>query len=236
MTVAKPSDTGTSAAEWQRRAIIFLCALAVALSLAWHGNSCGHDFDFHIQSWLAVAKQWHHGMLYPRWIEAANYMAGEPRFVFYPPFSWMLGAILGVILPWAAAPIAFTLIVLTGCGFSMNKLARKWLPPNAATVAACAYILNPYALFVAYERTAYAELAAGIWLPLIILYALRSQPKSWHPERSAKGAQSKDPHLVPSSTEPRHPERSEAESKDLQFLHPQQMRVPQIPAWRSRPD
>ena len=74
---------------------------------------------------------------------------------------------------WPAAPIAFTLIVLTACGVSMNKLAREWLPPNAATVAACAYILNPYALFVAYERTAYAELAAGIWLPLIILYALR---------------------------------------------------------------
>jgi hypothetical protein len=46
--------------------------------------------------------------------------------------------------------------------------------PNAATVAACAYILNPYALFVAYERTAYGELAAGIWLPLIVLYTLRS--------------------------------------------------------------
>ena len=145
-------------------------------------------------------------------------MAGEPRFVFYPPFSWMLGAILGVILPWAAAPIAFTLIVLTGCGFSMNKLARKWLPPNAATVAACAYILNPYALFVAYERTAYAELAAGIWLPLIILYAL--QPDC-HPERSAKARSRRTGtiRLVPSSTESCHPERSTegAESKDLQF-------------------
>ncbi len=74
----------------------------------------------------------------------------------------------------------------------MNKLAREWLPPNAATVAACAYILNPYALFVAYERTAYAELAAGIWLPLIVLYALRNATKLRHPERSAVGAESKD--------------------------------------------
>ncbi len=160
--------------EWQRRAVIFLCALAVALSLAWHGNSCGHDFDFHIQSWLAVAHQWRHGVFYPHWIEAANYGAGEPRFVFYPPLSWMLGAILGIVVGWPAAPIAFTLIVLTACGASMNKLAREWLTPNAATLAACAYILNPYALFVAYERTAYGELAAGIWLPLIILYTLRT--------------------------------------------------------------
>ena len=181
MTVARPANAGVSTTEWQRRAVIFLCALAVALSLAWRGNSCGHDFDFHIQSWLAVAQQWRHGTLYPRWIEAANYGAGEPRFVFYPPLSWMLGAILGTLLPWSAAPIAFTLIVLTACGVTMNKLAREWLPPNAAIIAACAYILNPYTLFVAYERTAYGELAAGVWLPLIVLYALRCSTKAGAP-------------------------------------------------------
>ena len=173
MSVANP-NAGASNGEWPRRAVIFLCALAVALSLAWRGDSCGHDFDFHIQSWLGVAQQWRQGTLYPHWFEAGNYGAGEPRFVFYPPLSWMLGALLGIIFGWWAAPIAFTLAVLTACGVTMNKLAREWLSPNAATVAACVYILNPYALFVAYERTAYAELAAGIWLPLIILYALRT--------------------------------------------------------------
>ncbi len=178
--VAKPTVSGASATEWQRRAVIFLCALAVALALAIRGNSCGHDFDFHIPSWLAVSQQWHQGTFYPHWIEAANYGAGEPRFVFYPPLSWMLGAILGIVPGWPAAPIAFTLIVLTACGVSMNKLAREWLPPNAAALAACAYILNPYALFVAYERTAYSELAAGIWLPLIILYALRCADGTQH--------------------------------------------------------
>lgn len=183
MRLAKPSS-GVSTIEWLRRAVIFLCALIVALSLAWHGNSCGHDFDFHIQSWLAVAQQWRQGTLYPHWIEDANYGAGEPRFGFYPPLTWMLGAVLGTVLPWSAAPIAFTLIILTASGVSMNKLAREWLPPNTATIAACAYILNPYALFVAYERTAYGELAAGIWLPLIILYALRDQSELCHSDRS----------------------------------------------------
>jgi len=219
VTLAKPANAGASAIEWQRRALIFLCALAVALSLAWRGDSCGHDFDFHIQSWLAVAQQWHQGTFYQHWIEAANYGAGEPRFVFYPPLSWMLGALLGIIVGWSAAPIAFTLIVLTACGASMNKLAREWLTPNAATVAACAYILNPYALFVAYERTAYAELAAGIWLPLIILYAVHDPTKLCHPERSAEGTKSKDPHLVSTSIESSHPERSaeSAKSQKPQF-------------------
>jgi len=149
------------------------------LPLAIRGNSCGHDFDFHTQSWLAVAQQWRQGVIYPHWIDGANYGAGEPRLVFYPPFSWVLGALLGTILPWNVVPVAFTLIVMAACGFSMKKLAGEWLPINTATFAACAYILNPYALFVTYERTAYSELAAGIWLPLIVLYALRS-PQTTH--------------------------------------------------------
>jgi hypothetical protein len=190
MTPEKPSGPRDSMIEWQRGATIFVCALMVALSLALRGNSCGHDFDFHIQSWLAVAQQWPQGTLYPHWTEGANYGAGEPRFVFYPPLSWMLGTALGMVFGWFAPPIVFTVVVLTACGLSMNKLAREWLTPNAAAVAACAYILNPYALFVAYERTAYAELAAGIWLPLIIFYALRKQPGICHPERS--GAEWRD--------------------------------------------
>jgi hypothetical protein len=168
--------------EWRRKALILTCAFAVALSLAIRGNSCGHDFDFHIQSWMAVAQQWRHDVLYPHWIESANYGAGEPRFIFYPPISWMLGALLGMALPWSAAPVAFTFIVMTASGFTMNKLAREYLPPHTATIATCAYILNPYALFVAYERTAYGELAAAIWLPLIVLYATKTSP---HPAQNA---------------------------------------------------
>jgi hypothetical protein len=169
VTSARPA----SRQIWRWQAVIVLCAIVATLPLAIKGDTCGQDFDFHIQSWLAVAQDWHRGVPYPHWIEAANYGAGEPRLVFYPPFSWALGALLGIILPWAAAPIAFTLIVLAASGLSMYKLASEWLSPNAAAAAACAYILNPYAFFVADERTAYGELAAGIWLPLIVLYTLR---------------------------------------------------------------
>jgi len=183
--------------RWKWRAVIFVCAAVATLPLAIKGASCGQDFDFHLQSWLAVSQQWHHGVLYPHWIEGANYGAGEPRLVFYPPFSWMLGALLGLIVAWNFAPVAFTLIVLTAGGLSMNKLASRWLPPNAAAAAACAYILNPYCLFVAYERTAYGELAAGIWLPLIILYTLRS---TQHPHNPVTLCAAKDLQFPPTST------------------------------------
>ena len=157
--------------EWQRRAFILSCAAIMVLPLVFRGNSCGHDFDFHLESWMDVAQQWRAGLLYPHWAAGANYGAGEPRFVFYPPLSWMLGALLGTIFTWAAAPVALSLIAFAGCGASMYALAREWVSRDTAAVAACVYLANPYLLFVAYERTAYGELLAAIWLPLIFLFA-----------------------------------------------------------------
>ena len=34
---------------------------------------------------------------------------------------------------------------------------------------------NPYMLFTAYERTAYAELLAAAWIPLLLLAVLRER-------------------------------------------------------------
>lgn len=161
--------------QHRRRSLILACAAIAVLPLAWRGTSCGHDFDFHLQSWLEVTHHWREGVLYPHWDASANYGAGEPRFVFYPPISWLFGAILGVLLPWNWTPVAFTLIAFIGCGLSFFNMAREWIPEDAATVAACVYLLNPYLIFVAYERTAYGELLSAILLPLLVLYALREK-------------------------------------------------------------
>ena len=156
--------------------MILACAAIAVLPLAWRGTSCGHDFDFHLQSWLEVAHHWREGVLYPHWTASANYGAGEPRFVFYPPVSWLLGAILGILLPWSWTPVAFTLIAFIGCGLSFFSMAREWMPEDAATVGACVYLVNPYLMFVDYERTAYGELLSAILLPLLVLYGLREKP------------------------------------------------------------
>ena len=153
-----------------------LTALLITLPLILHGCSCGHDFDFHLQSWLDAAQQLRHGTLYPRWAFSAAYNAGEPRFVFYPPLSWMLGAVLTILFPITAAPVIYTWIALTIAGFAMHHLARQYTSPNAAILAAALYMANPYMLFNAFERTAYAELLAAAWIPLLLLAALRERP------------------------------------------------------------
>jgi hypothetical protein len=157
-------------------AALLLTTLAATALLLARGPSCGHDFDFHLVSWLEVARAWHSGLLYPHWATSANFGAGEPRFVFYPPGSWVLGAALGSIAGWHAAPWLFTAICLFCSGIAMRHFAETWLTPTMATAAACLYIANPYMLFVAYERTAYGELMAAALIPLLLCFAVRPLP------------------------------------------------------------
>ncbi len=58
----------------------------------------------------------------------------------------------------------------------MYLLAREWVSRESAVFAACLYTVNPYALFVVYERSAYGELLAASALPLVVLFALRRSP------------------------------------------------------------
>ncbi|MGB7549485.1 MAG: hypothetical protein WBM14_17245, partial [Terracidiphilus sp.] len=98
---------------WSRFAgpalILLAAAVAVAPQLV-RGNSCGHDFDFHLVSWLDALHGWSQGIVYPHWAPSANFGAGEPRFIFYPPISWMLGAAMGLVLPWRLVPLALTFL------------------------------------------------------------------------------------------------------------------------------
>lgn len=158
------------------RGLVLATAILFVLPLAWRGVSCGQDFDFHLQNWLELTRGWQAGVFYPRWTPSANYGAGEPRFVFYPPLSRYLGALLGAILPWSWTLPAFTLVALLGAAWAFSAMAAEWTGQANATLAASLYIANPYLLFVVYERGALAELLSAIWMPLLVLYGLRSKP------------------------------------------------------------
>jgi hypothetical protein len=162
----------------RQRGLALICAEAgiAALPLAWRGTSCGHDFDFHLESWMEVLREGRQGVVYPHWAASANYGVGEPRFVFYPPLSWMLGALLSLFMPWIRVPLVFTMVALAAVGASFFRMVREWMPEENAALAACLYVVNPYVLFVAYERAAYGELLAGAWMPLLVLCALRAEP------------------------------------------------------------
>jgi|HubBroStandDraft_6_1064221.scaffolds.fasta_scaffold90589_2 hypothetical protein len=147
--------------------------------MLFRGNASGHDFQFHLASWLDTAGQWREGILYPRWAEWANWGFGEPRFIFYPPGSWMIGAALGSVLPWAVVPGTFIWLALVAAGMSMWKLAREWIPAPQAIAAALLFEVNPYHLVIVYYRSDFAELLAGVLLPLMVWGALWTGQGHW---------------------------------------------------------
>jgi hypothetical protein len=152
--------------------LITACLLAIT-PFFWMGSPSGHDFEFHVYSWMEALGQWKLGIVYPRWAALAHFGYGEPRFIFYPPASWMLGAALGAALPWRAVAGAYCWLVLALAGASMFRLARMWLRAEDALFAAVFYALNPYHLLIVYWRSAYAELLAASLLPLVLLFLLR---------------------------------------------------------------
>jgi len=155
--------------------VVALTAFAVVAPMLHFGNASGHDFEFHVNSWTEVVGQWKHGVIYPRWAEWAQWGYGEARFVFYPPASWLLGALLGSVLPWKVVPGVYVWIALTLSGCSMFLLARRWLEPAHAIFATALYAANPYYIIIVYWRSAFAELLAGALLPLLMLYVLRAE-------------------------------------------------------------
>ncbi|HXO44107.1 MAG TPA: 6-pyruvoyl-tetrahydropterin synthase-related protein [Candidatus Cybelea sp.] len=156
-----------------------IAATAVIAPMLFRGNASGHDFQFHLASWLDTAGQWREGILYPRWAEWANWGFGEPRFVFYPPGSWMIGAALGSVLPWAVVPGTFIWLALVAAGMSMWKLAREWIPAPQAIAAALLFEVNPYHLVIVYYRSDFAELLAGVLLPLVVWGSLGTGRGHW---------------------------------------------------------
>src|SRR5580704_15233807 len=132
------------------QAVLCAAAFVAILPILLGSPSCGHDFDFHLLSWLEAANQFAH-FGYPHWAFTPAWNAGEPRFIFYPPLSWTLGGLLGLILPWNLVPAAFTWIALTLSGLTMHRVVSRYASPAAALLAATLYLANPYMLFTAYE-------------------------------------------------------------------------------------
>jgi hypothetical protein len=175
---------------WAPLLAIGSAAFAVEIPFFFLGTPSGHDVEFHLYSWLEVLAQWKHGIFYPRWAALAHFAYGEPRFIFYPPASWTLGAGLSALFPWTIASCIYIWIALVAAGVAMFILAQRSLDPQKfdrrdAIFVAVLYAVNPYHLVIVYWRSAFAELLASCLVPLLLLFVLKAvdgaKEERWSP-------------------------------------------------------
>src|SRR3984893_14397721 len=175
MTGSSEEISATNLNANAKRVWLFALVLSLATALAiispffWMGNASGHDFSFHVASWMDAATQWHDGILLPRWTDGANHGFGEPRFIFYPPISWMFGAVLGLVVPWIFVPAVFIVLTQTLAGMCSFALGRRLFLQRGALICAVCYAANPYALLIVYMRSDFAEQLALAFFPLLFL-------------------------------------------------------------------
>jgi hypothetical protein len=169
-----PESSSNPSLLWTPLFVIAAVAFAVEIPFFFLGTPNGHDIDFHLYSWLDVLGQWRHGILYPRWASQAHFGYGEPRFLFYPPASWMLGAALSAFIRFTHVLAVYIWVALSASGVTMFLAARRWFNRRDAIFAAALYAVNPYHLVIVYWRSAFAELLAACLIPLLLLFLLRA--------------------------------------------------------------
>jgi len=153
----------------RRFALIAALALVPVVPYVLLGYT-GQDLPFHVCSWLDLRDGWLAGHLGPGWSGAAKYGHGDPHLTLYPPVSYVLGALLTLVLPLRIAPAAFAWLALVLSGLAMHAASKPFVAERDRLPAAILYMLGPYTITTSLVRYAAAELLVQAWLPLIALY------------------------------------------------------------------
>lgn len=152
--------------------------VAFRLPLEWGFINWAHRYPLLLDHFTDAFR---HGILYPRWLPQLMAGNGYPTFVFYQPGMFFFSLPFSLLLPPVLACKLAVLAALVLGGAGALQLARQWLPPLPATVAALLFLLNPYIIAALYVRAAYSELFAIMLCPWVLHALLRIRINTFRP-------------------------------------------------------
>jgi hypothetical protein len=161
--------------------LLITAVLLLAPSLVL-GNLISHSSPQNLTWATQFADQFRAGVVYPRWLPDSFDGLGSPTFYFYPPIAFWVDALVSVAT-FNALSVPYrlslsSLLLLWASGIAMYawlkvEATSPWAATRAALYGAVAYMAAPYHLLDHYYRGAYAEFAAYIVLPLVMLSVRR---------------------------------------------------------------
>ena len=130
------------------------------------------DLELHVYRAAEYADLWRDGVWYPRWAPNFYYGYGYPIFNYYAPFTYALSSLYDLI-PGVDIVLAVKGVILTAfllAAYGMYFFARRRFGSTAGVIAAAAFVLSPYILFIdPLLRGDLAEFFALSLLPWVFL-------------------------------------------------------------------
>ncbi len=136
------------------------------------------DLELHVFRAAEYGEVLRDGVLYPRWAPDFYYGYGYPIFNYYAPFTYLLANVFDLI-PGVDTVASVKLVILAAYAlgaYGVYFLARRHFGSIAGVIAATAFVLSPYFLFI--DPLMRGDLAEFLALSLLpwVFYAF-DQPR-----------------------------------------------------------
>ncbi|NLF00122.1 MAG: hypothetical protein GX601_04005, partial [Anaerolineales bacterium] len=150
-------------------ACLILLAIPAIQPLLSADLTCGYDNAFHLWRAVQMGQSLRQGDLLPQWAPEMAGGYGLPLFIFAPPLTPYLVALLNWLgLSWSVAFNCVTLLGMLAGAAGMVLLARELFGAEAGLLAGVAYLYAPFQAYDVFNRGSLSEAFAWAFPPLIL--------------------------------------------------------------------
>src|SRR5512143_733006 len=128
---------------------VILIAAIAALPFLTRSSLPRHtDLELHVFRAAEYSDSLSGGVLYPRWAPDFYYGYGYPIFNYYAPFTYALASLLAIPVGIVAGVKGVILLAFFLAAIGMYYFARRHFSSTSGLIAAAAFVLSPYIVFI----------------------------------------------------------------------------------------